>query len=83
MLYHTNNPTMAGISALHAGMAGFSALPPGTESFQCEQSPSGHLILPCTDYESAVKDEDLTLLSKKAEPEQEAPSEKPADPSPE
>ena len=26
-------------------------LPPGTESFQLEISPSGHLVLPCTNFE--------------------------------
>ena len=32
------------------------ALPPGTECYQCETSPSGHLILPCCDYSGATAD---------------------------
>lgn len=46
-----------------------AALPPGTECFQCENSPSGHLILPCTNYEStpSTKDPSLTLLASKTE----------------
>ena len=27
-------------------------LPPGTKSFQLEISPSGHLVLPCTDFQN-------------------------------
>jgi hypothetical protein len=27
-------------------------LPPGTKSFQLEISPSGHLVLPCTNFEN-------------------------------
>ena len=46
-----------------------AALPPGTECFQCETSPSGHLLLPCTNYEStpSKKDPSLTLLANKTE----------------
>ena len=46
-----------------------AALPPGTECFQCETSPSGHLLLPCTNYEStpSKKDPSLTLLASKTE----------------
>ena len=36
------------------------ALPPGTECYQCETSPSGHLLLPCCDYEGA-KSAPMTL----------------------
>jgi hypothetical protein len=28
-------------------------LPPGTESFQCETSPSGHMVLPCSEFNKA------------------------------
>ena len=34
-----------------------SALPPGTETFQCEQSPSGHMVLPCCHYIGVDNDE--------------------------
>ena len=42
-----------------------AALPPGTECFQCELSPSGHLILPCCAYDGARESTDgpLTLLN--------------------
>ena len=51
-----------------------SALPPGTESFQCELAPSGHLVLPCSEYAGVDRDEagsldtaaDLALLSSTA-----------------
>ena len=47
------------------------ALPPGTESFQCELAPSGHLVLPCSEYAGVDREEagsldtgaDLALLS--------------------
>ena len=29
-------------------------LPPGSESFQLELSPSGHIVLPCCEYEGEV-----------------------------
>ena len=53
------------------------ALPPGTESFQCELAPSGHLVLPCTEYAGVDREEagsldtgaDLALLSSTAKPE--------------
>ena len=52
------------------------ALPPGTESFQCELAPSGHLVLPCSEYAGVDKEEsgsldtgaDLALLSNTANP---------------
>ncbi len=25
-------------------------LPPGTQSFQCELAPSGHMVLPCAEF---------------------------------
>ena len=44
-----------------------AAMPPGTECYQCEQSPSGHLILPCCEYEGATekKDSEMTLVTQK------------------
>ena len=27
-----------------------SSLPPGTESFKCSVAPSGHLVLPCSEF---------------------------------
>ena len=32
-------------------------LPPGTESYQCELSPSGHMMLPCGKYTGVDKEE--------------------------
>jgi hypothetical protein len=44
---------------LHRGM------PPGADSFQCEMAPSGHLVIPCCEYEGATLDNDhiLTLVT--------------------
>ena len=50
------------------------ALPPGTESFQCELAPSGHLVLPCSEYAGVDREEagsldtgaDIALLSNTA-----------------
>ena len=41
-------------------------LPPGTDSFALEVAPSGHLVLPCCEYESGSTSEEhtLTLMSK-------------------
>ena len=39
-----------------------SALPPGTESFQCELTPSGHLVLPCSEYPAAGREEDAAVF---------------------
>ena len=47
------------------------ALPPGTESYQCELAPSGHLVLPCGEYTGVDREEagnldtgaDIALLS--------------------
>ena len=52
-------------------------LPPGTESFQCELAPSGHLVLPCSEYAGVNREEagsldtgaDLALLSNTANPQ--------------
>ena len=42
-------------------------LPPGSESFQTELAPSGHIVLPCCEYKrgSIDKDHTLTLLTQK------------------
>jgi len=52
-------------------------LPPGTESFQCELAPSGHLVLPCSEYAGVDREEsgrldtgaDLALLTNEELPE--------------
>ena len=31
-------------------------LPPGTETFQCEIAPSGHLVIPCCEYEGVDRE---------------------------
>ena len=43
-------------------------LPPGTDSFQLEVAPSGHLVLPCCEYEgtTAPSVPSLTLLTRLA-----------------
>ena len=38
-----------------------TGLPPETESFQCEIAPSGHLALPCCEYEVAHNNSDSPL----------------------
>ena len=37
-----------------------TGLPPGTESFQCEIAPSGHIVLPCCEYDTAPARDDYT-----------------------
>ena len=32
-----------------------TSLPPGTESIQCEIAPSGHMVIPCSDFEALDK----------------------------
>ena len=40
------------------------SLPPGTDSFQLEIAPSGHLVLPCSEFQHPPpKDTSLTLLT--------------------
>lgn len=34
-----------------------NALPPGTESYQLEIAPSGHLVLPCCEYAAVDKEQ--------------------------
>jgi len=37
------------------------ALPPGTDCFQCELAPSGHMVVPCCEFDNATKRDDSTL----------------------
>ena len=40
------------------------ALPPGTDTFQLEKAPSGHMVLPCCEYPTTgepAKSEEYTL----------------------
>ena len=37
-----------------------TGLPPGTESFQCEMAPSGHIVLPCCEYDAVPARDDNT-----------------------
>ena len=42
------------------------ALPPGTDCFQCELGPSGHMVIPCCEYGDKPKQHDngeLTLVT--------------------
>ena len=42
------------------------AMPPGTEVFQCERAPSGHILLPCCSYPgqgSSSSDSTLSLMT--------------------
>ena len=38
------------------------ALPPGSESFQMEIAPSGHIVLPCCEFAPEERQEDHTLI---------------------
>ena len=42
------------------------ALPPGSESFQLEVAPSGHIVLPCCEFQqsSTEADHSLTLMAR-------------------
>ena len=60
------------------------AMPPGTEVYQGELAPSGHMVLPCCEFSNngLVKSESstLTLVTKQAErrePEPSRPSQPP------
>ena len=47
-----------------------SSLPPGTDIFQLELAPSGHLVLPCCEYGGPLQaggDSSLTLVSRASE----------------
>jgi len=42
------------------------ALPPGTDCFQCELAPSGHMVVPCCEYDDKPKQNnegELTLVT--------------------
>ena len=43
-----------------------TAMPPGTDCFQAELAPSGHMVVPCCEYGPPGQDEEhsLTLLSR-------------------
>ena len=44
------------------------ALPPGTNCFQCELAPSGHMVLPCCEYGDGPKSRnegELTLVTQR------------------
>ena len=49
-----------------------SAFPPGTETFDLVEAPSGHLLLPCNLYKQAARSkpnidaQELTLLAETA-----------------
>ena len=36
-------------------------LPPGTDCFQCELAPSGHLVIPCCEFTSGSQTSESTL----------------------
>eukprot|EP00974_Lingulodinium_polyedra_P134001 11227815-Lingulodinium_polyedra.AAC.1 len=42
------------------------AMPAGTDAFQLELAPSGHMVLPCCEYQSAstANEHTLTLVSR-------------------
>ena len=41
------------------------ALPPGTQTYQCELAPSGHMVVPCCEYQAQNQEEgDLSLLAR-------------------
>ena len=46
------------------------ALPKGTDRYQLETAPSGHLVLPCCEYRAGSSNQDysLTLMAKTAHP---------------
>ena len=46
------------------------ALPRGTDRYQLETAPSGHLVLPCCEYRAGSSNQDysLTLMAKTAHP---------------
>ncbi len=53
-------------------------LPPGTDSFQCEVAPSGHMVIPCCEFtptSTADTEDSLTLLSRN--PDQQPSTEQP------
>ncbi len=47
-----------------------TAMPPGTESFQGEIAPSGHMVLPCCEFEANTISTDHTLTLVARQPQQ-------------
>ena len=47
------------------------SLPEGTDQYQLETAPSGHLVLPCCEYKigSDSQDYSLTLMTESTQPE--------------
>ena len=46
------------------------SLPPGTDCFQCELAPSGHMVIPCCEYDNQSSqrgDTELTLVTRQRE----------------
>ena len=43
-----------------------TAMPPGTDCFQAELAPSGHMVVPCCEYGPPTQEEEhsLTLLTR-------------------
>ena len=37
------------------------SFPPGTRTFQCERAPSGHMVIPCSEFEGKPADRDGNL----------------------
>ena len=46
------------------------SLPPGTDCFQCELAPSGHMVIPCCEYDNQSTqrgESELTLVTRQRE----------------
>ena len=56
-----------------------NALPEGTDTFQLQTAPSGHIVLPCCEFKAASSSDDstLTLLSREKSRNQKIHSKKP------
>jgi len=52
-----------------------AGLPPGTDSFQCELAPSGHLVVPCCEYDARASQDEhtLTLIAQPSQREAKPP----------
>ena len=67
-----NNRTLIDFTTLKMYMMGpgdnelEKHLPPGTDTYQLELAPSGHMVLPCCEYQpgSSSSDHSLTLMSR-------------------
>ena len=54
-----------------------AAMPPGTNVIQLELGPSGHLYMPCCEYDAPLPDRpkrDMSLLASKSSPTVEEPA---------